>query len=78
MLCTTQGGYGIGDNCLEKNFQHYSIKACFHPFSNKYYLSGTLMLRYKFREAADLQGGGGHLPSLGDLPPPLNATLRWA
>ena len=41
-LCTIQGGYGIGDNGLEKKLKFIAQKLVFHPFPNKSCLSGTL------------------------------------
>ena len=58
---------GLVTVVLRKFFKIFAKKLVFNPFSNNSTFQESLvcMLRYKFREAADLQGGGGKCP-----PPP--------
>ena len=76
MLCTIQADYkGLVTVALRKFFKIHVIakKLVFRPFSINSTFQEPLvyMLRYTFREAADLQGGGKSPPP----PPPVNAAL---
>ena len=77
---------GLVTVVLRKFFKIIAKKLVFNPFSNNSTFQEPLVLRYKFREAADLQGGatdlqrGGQMPPPPPPPPPLNAALdrgRW-
>ena len=73
----SRGLRGIGDNGLENFFKNYSIH---FPINPAFQEPLVYVLRYKFREAADLQGGGGWqisnpTPPPPPPPPPLNAAL---
>ena len=68
---------GLVTVVLRKFFKIIAKKLVFNPFSNNSTFQESLvcMLRYKFREAADLQGGATDLQGGANAPPPLNAAL---
>ena len=64
---------GLVTVVLRKFFKIFAKKLVFNPFSNNSTFQESLvcMLRYKFREAADLQGGATDLQGGGGrMPPP--------
>ena len=67
---------GLVTVVLRKFFKIIAKKLVFNPFSNNPTFQEALvyMLGYKFREAADLQGGANAPPR--PPPPPLNAALN--
>ena len=73
---------GLVTMILRKFFKIFAKKLVFNPFSNNSTFQESLvcMLRYKFREAADLQGRATDLQGGSNAPPPptppLNAALR--
>ena len=70
---------GLVTMILRKFFKIFAKKLVFNPFSNNSTFQESLvcMLRYKFRKAADLQGGATDLQGGANAPPPpLNAALR--
>ena len=83
MYVQFKGVKGLVTVVLRKFFKIIAKKLVFNPFSNNSTFQEPLvcMLRYKFREAADLQGGatdlqgGANAPPPPHPPPPLNAAL---
>ena len=80
MYIQFKGVKGLVTVVLRKFFKIIAKKLVFNPFSNNSTFQESLvcMLRYKFREAADLQGGATDLQGGGQMPPPppLNAALH--
>ena len=70
MLCTYNSR--LVTVVLRKFFKIIAKKLVFNPFSNNSTFQEPLvcMLRYKFREAADLQGGVTDLQGRANAPPP--------
>ena len=63
---------GLVTVVLRKFFKIIAKKLVFNPFSNNPTFQEALVyiLGYKFRKAADLQGGGQQVSKGGRMPPP--------
>ena len=72
MYVQFKGVKGLVTVVLRKFFKIIAKKLVFNPFSNNSTFQEPLvcMLRYKFREAADLQGGATDLQGGANAPPP--------